>query len=244
MLYDFAQDVVLPKALHHFHEQLARELLERLRFLKKHFRHAFVSPTFPLLDELRAQMNLESCHVVHQPITYDLMIVWAHPLLPSSTANLSSLLKCLSDDGFFSVTFWGHETLKEIKLALIRAELELTGQAYQRIPSFLRLSEAVPIFKNKGFQDIVADRSLYHILYESLYQALRDLQEITIKADDNIPHLSRAQLEAAQKHWLALTAGHKTVSLDWSWISGWSPLAATKKSLAPGSASVSLRDVL
>lgn len=238
--------VVLPEALRHLDHQLGEELIERLHFVKKTFRNVLLTPNFPCREHLSGL--LEGAQIDHEPqhTSYDLIILWGVRWSSAHTSSwIASLQSALDPEGFFCVTGWGAETLQEIKTCMIRADLAGGGVAYQRFPAFAKLSDYAQALKQHGFKDIVADRTAYQIAYPRLCAVMDDLHAVQSYATLEAPRLSYTAVKELAKQWKQIDGNApKNVTLEWCWLSGWSPFAAQQKPLAPGSAQISLHDIL
>jgi SAM-dependent methyltransferase len=167
--------------------------------------------------------------------------------LPGALVQINRALK---PDGLFLGAMLGGETLKELREAWILAEDELSGGASPRVAPFADVRELGSLLQRAGFALPVADNDVIEVSYAS---PLALMQELKAMAASN-PLLERRRtpvsrgllLRAAEIYHdrFALPNGRVPATFEIVTLTGWAPHESQQKPLRPGSAEVSLADVL
>ncbi len=167
--------------------------------------------------------------------------------LPGTLVQINRALK---PDGLFLGALLGGETLKELREAWILAEDELLGGASPRVAPFADVRELGGLLQRAGFALPVADNDVIEVTYSS---PLALMQELKAMAASN-PLVERRRtpvtrgllLRAAEIYHerFALANGRIPATFEIVTLTGWAPHESQQKPLQPGSATVSLTDVL
>ncbi len=167
--------------------------------------------------------------------------------LPGALIQIGRALK---PDGLFLGALLGGETLKELREAWILAEDELLGGASPRVAPFADVRELGGLLQRAGFALPVADNDVIEVTYAS---PLALMQEIKAMAASNplterrrTPVTRGLLLRAAQiyQERFGLPGGRVPATFEIVTLTGWAPDESQQKPLRPGSAQVSLKDVL
>jgi SAM-dependent methyltransferase len=167
--------------------------------------------------------------------------------LPGALVQINRALK---PDGLFLAALFGGETLKELREAWILAEDELTGGTSPRVAPFADVRELGGLLQRAGFALPVADNDVIEVTYSS---PLALMQELKAMAASNplvdrrrVPVTRRLLLRAAEIYQdrFALPGGRIPATFEIVTLTGWVPHESQQKPLQPGSADVSLADVL
>ncbi|MET0432135.1 MAG: methyltransferase domain-containing protein [Hyphomicrobium sp.] len=167
--------------------------------------------------------------------------------LPGALVQINRALK---PDGLFLAALFGGETLKELREAWILAEDELIGGTSPRVAPFADVRELGGLLQRAGFALPVADNDVIEVTYSS---PLALMQELKAMAASNplvdrrrVPVTRRLLLRAAQiyQERFALPGGRIPATFEIVTLTGWVPHESQQKPLQPGSAKVSLADVL
>lgn len=156
----------------------------------------------------------------------------------------------LAPDGLFLAAALGGDTLIELRQAFLAADAEVCGGAFARVAPTIPLAEAGPLLQRTGFALPVADVETRIVRYASplaLFEELRLLGASNPLADRPQRLATPKLLAAASEAYRRIAAdpdGRVRATLEIVWFSGWSPHESQQKPLAPGSARVSLADVL
>ena len=156
----------------------------------------------------------------------------------------------LRGDGLFIAAAIGGDSLTELREAFLSADAEIGGGAFLRVAPFIPLSEAAGLLQRAGLALPVSDVETHTVRYESPLSLMRELKALGASnplADR--PHrlttlkLIQGASEAYGK--LAMDSdGRVRATLEIIWMSGWAPHESQQKPLKPGSAQISLTQVL
>jgi SAM-dependent methyltransferase len=167
--------------------------------------------------------------------------------LPGALAQIRRVLK---PDGLFIGALFGGETLKELRVAFAAAEAETLGGASPRVAPFADVRDLGGLLQRAGFALSVADVERSVVRYRDLSRLFADLRmlgETNALAGRRSELLSRRTLSAVVREYQARFAdsdGRFTATFDVVFLTGWAPHESQQKPLRPGSARVSLADVL
>jgi len=167
--------------------------------------------------------------------------------VPGALMQIASTLK---PDGLFLAAFPGGETLTELRQALAMAEAGLTGGASPRVAPMIDVREAGALMQRAGFALPVADTDRLTVRYDTLFDLIRDLREMglgnSLLARNATPPPRALFLEAAARYAenFSDADGRIRATFEIVSLSGWKPHASQPRPLRPGSARVSLADVL
>jgi len=170
------------------------------------------------------------------------------------TNDLPGLLyqfrRALKPDGLLLAAMAGGETLKELRECLLVAETELTGGAAPRVAPFTDVRDAGALLQRAGFALPVADVEVVTVRYSHLFALMADLRAMgatnALVDRSRKPVSRRLFLRAAEIYAerFADSDGRIRATFAIVWLSGWAPDASQPKPLKPGSAQVSLTQVL
>jgi SAM-dependent methyltransferase len=159
---------------------------------------------------------------------------------------LIQLRMALRPDGLFLASMPVLGTLDSLRSALTEAEAALTGGASPRISPFPDLRDCAALLQRAGFALPVADAEDITLAYADAATLLADLRaagetNAVALRDKRVPH--RALFPAALAA-LPMEGGRVTARLRLAFMTGWAPAASQPRPLKPGSAQVSLADIL
>lgn len=163
---------------------------------------------------------------------------------------LIQIRRALRPDGLFIGALPGAGTLDELRQSLLAAEIELTGGATPRVAPFLDVRDAGGLLQRAGFTLPVADVEHVTVRYPSLFELIADLRAM---GTTNV--LAERSRKPARETLFVRTAqiyaerfsdpdGRIRATFSIVWLSGWAAHESQQKPLKPGSAQVSLKDVL
>jgi SAM-dependent methyltransferase len=181
------------------------------------------------------------------PASFDLVVanLSLHAIndLPGALIQLRHALK---PDGLFLASLPVLGTLDRLRAALTEAEAELSSGASPRVAPFPDLRDGAALLQRAGFALPVADAEEIELRYATPFNLLRDLQaagesNAIIARSRHVPPRALFPMAVA-----ATTAEDGTLSarLRLAMLTGWAPSANQPKPLKPGSAQVSLAQVL
>lgn len=186
-----------------------------------------------------------------QPSSFDLAVsLLAMQSVNDLTGFLIQSRLCLKPDGLFLGCLFGAGTLQELRAVLLEAEAELYGGASPRIAPFADVRDMGGLLQRAGFALPVADHETHTVRYQNMFALIKDLRAMGIA--NSLHARSRKPLS---KHFWAKAAeiyaskfadpdGRIRATFSIIWLSGWAPSATQPKALKPGSAKISLKDVL
>ncbi|MCZ8547473.1 methyltransferase domain-containing protein [Mesorhizobium qingshengii] len=163
---------------------------------------------------------------------------------------LIQIRRALRPDGLFLGAFAGAGTLGELRESLLAAETELHGGASPRVTPFTDVRDAGAVLQRAGLALPVADVETVTVRYASLFSLMADLRamgETSALADrSRRPGARRLFARAAEIYAERFSDpdGRVRASFSIVWMSGWAPDASQQKPLKPGSAKVSLKQIL
>ncbi len=190
--------------------------------------------TFPVADE--------SVGLVISPLSMH--------LVNDLPGLLLQIRRSLHPDGLFLAALPGSGTLSELRDCLLQAETELTGGASPRVIPFADVRDCGALLQRAGFSLPVADCETYTVRYDTMFDLMKDLRSmgmgnpLTARSRRPVPRqlFLRAAQIYADEH--ADADGRIRASFRILYLSGWAPHENQQQPLAPGSAKVSLHDVL
>lgn len=163
---------------------------------------------------------------------------------------LIQIRRALRPDGLFLGAFAGAGTLGELRESLLAAETELHGGASPRVTPFTDVRDAGALLQRAGLALPVADVETVTVRYASLFGLMADLRamgETSALTDrSRRPGARRLFARAAEIYAERFSDpdGRVRASFSIVWMSGWAPDASQQKPLKPGSAKVSLKQIL
>ncbi len=195
-----------------------------------------------VLDEEILPVAAGSLDLVLSCLTFH----WVNDL-PGALLQLNHALR---PDGLLLAAFFGGDTLKELRAALLEAELERHGGASPRISPFTDLRDAAGLLQRAGFALPVADLDRIEVTYASAAKLISDLHAMgeanALTRRPRAP-LGRGTLVRAMEIYhdrFARPDGKVKASFEVIFLTGWAPAADQPKPLAPGSARHRLADAL
>jgi NADH dehydrogenase [ubiquinone] 1 alpha subcomplex assembly factor 5 len=236
------------------YDDFGAELIDRLKDIKRNFQNILnLSPhplTFPedigLISELKPpfleDLKLEENHF--DLIISNLAFHWVEDMV----GLMVQIRKALKPDGLFLASFFGGESLHELRTSLMEAELQLTGGASLRTAPMTRIQDAPKVLGRGGFALPVVDTEQCTITYSSMSAIVEDLRGMgeTLKIQENSPG-SRELFKLAEEIYFKKYATEENrlpVTVDVITLTGWAPCPTQGKALERGSASYSLESAL
>lgn len=185
------------------------------------------------------------------PSSYDLAVsLLAMQSVNDLTGFLIQSRLCLKPDGLFLGCLFGTGTLHELRTVLLETEAELYGGASPRVAPLADVRDMGGLLQRAGFALPVADHETHTVRYANMFALLKDLRAMgitnSLQARSRNP-LSKAFWAKAAEIYAAKFAdadGRICATFSIIWLSGWAPSEFQPKPLKPGSATVSLKDVL
>jgi SAM-dependent methyltransferase len=248
----------------------AEDLSDRLAGIRRDFPRALdlATPTTHFAEVLAARPNARAVRaapfaragadiVVDEellpfaPESFDLIVSglalqWVNDL-PGLFAQAR---RCLAPDGLFVAAMAGGITLAELRAALMQAEDEICGGASPRISPFVEVRDLGGLMQRAGFALPVTDRDAITLRYDSMFALCDDFRRMgaanALRSRSRKPLSRTVFLRAAQIYAERFSDpdGRVRASFEIVWLSGWAPHESQQKPLKPGTAQVSLAEVL
>lgn len=236
------------------HEAVANELQERLIEVNKTFQSIAIVTGFPdfwaekypdatiIPDD--ETLNLEPG--AHDLILHTLCLHWAN----DPVGQLVQSRHALKPDGLLLCTFFGGQTLHELRSALAEAEVAVTGGLSPRIAPMGEIRDLGGLLQRAGFALPVADSSPLTASYANAFHLMHDLRKM---GENNALHdrVKRATTRNLLTEAACIYAanfrndeGRVDATFEIITLTGWAPSADQPQALRPGSATTRLADAL
>lgn len=176
----------------------------------------------------------------------NLSLHWVNDL-PGALAQIRRAVK---PDGLLLATLFGGETLRELRTALLEAEIETTGGVAPRISPFTDVRDAGNLLTRAGFALPVVDADVITVTYADMFKLMADLRAMgetnAVIERRKIPTRRDTFLRAAEiyRNLFADERGRLKATFQIITMTAWAPHASQQKPLRPGSATMRLADAL
>ncbi len=165
---------------------------------------------------------------------------------------LAQIQKLLEPDGLFIGVLLGGATLAELRQVMLAAEAEVTDGASPRVMPFVDVRDAGGLLQRAGFALPVTDAEALTVTYRSALDLMRELKAMgatnVLHERSRVPVTRGLLLRAAEIYSERFPAndgdGRVAATFELVTLTGWSPDPSQQKPLRPGSAQVSLAEVL
>uniref|UniRef100_A0A336LU23 Arginine-hydroxylase NDUFAF5, mitochondrial n=1 Tax=Culicoides sonorensis TaxID=179676 RepID=A0A336LU23_CULSO len=158
-----------------------------------------------------------------------------------------SINNSLCPDGVFMASFFGGETLFELRSSLQLAETERLGGLSPHISPFIQIRDVGALLNRAGFTMLTIDTDEITVGYPTMFELLWDLKGMgENNAAFNRPlHLSRDVLMAAASIYKDMYSTDQGVQATFQiiYLVGWKPHESQPKPMERGSANASLKDL-
>ncbi len=167
--------------------------------------------------------------------------------LPGTLIQIHRLLK---PDGLFLACLFGNETLTELRQVMMQAESEIEGGVSPRVAPFTEIRDAGALLQRAGFALPVVDSDPVTVRYSTMFHLMRDLRAMGLTnamTERSCKPLRRETLQRAADLYAEQFSdadGRIRATFDLLWLAGWAPHESQQKPLQPGTASMSLADML
>ncbi len=156
----------------------------------------------------------------------------------------------LKGDGLFLAAAIGGDSLTELREAFLSADAEIGGGAFLRVAPFIPLNEAAGLLQRAGLALPVSDVETHVVRYGTPLALMREIKALGASnplADRPHRLMTKRLMAAASSAYERIAQdedGRVRATLEIIWMSGWAPHESQQKPLKPGSAEVSLAQVL
>ena len=182
---------------------------------------------------------------------YDLIVsIFDLQVVNDVVGFLARIRHHLAPDGLFIAAAIGGDSLYELRHAFLTADAARSGGAFARVAPFIPLADAGGLLQRAGLALPVTDIETHTVRYANpfaLMQEIRALGASNPLADRPGKLMTPGLLAAAAQVYadeFSDPDGRIRATLEIIWMSGWAPDESQQKPLMPGSAQVSLKDVL
>ena len=200
-------------------------------------------------DGPSVQANLDT--LPFAPQSLDLVVSGlALHLVNDLPGTLAQLQRALKPDGLFLAALLGGETLKELREAWLVAEDEICGGASPRVAPFADVRDLGSLLQRAGFALPVADSDMVRVTYATPLALMREIKAMgmsnMLAARRRVPVTRSllARASAVYSERFGLPDGRIPATFEIITLTAWTPHESQQKPLKPGSAQVSLKDVL
>lgn len=236
------------------HEEARAEIEERLSEVNRTFTDIaivtghpeFWAAAFPGAHVVADTPELDLAPGGHDLVIHALALHWAD----DPVGQLVQCRRALRPDGLFLGVSFAGTSLSELRTCLAEAEIAITGGLSPRVVPMADLRDMGGLLGRAGFALPVADQSHHTIIHRDLAHLVADLRamgETNALADRHRAQPPRALFDRAARifadRFPAPSGGIQT-SVDLVYLTGWAPDASQPQPLRPGSAQISLADVL
>ncbi len=156
-------------------------------------------------------------------ITSCLNLHWVNDI-PGCLRDLHTILK---PGGLLIASMFGGESLKELRQAILAAEMRASGGASPRISPFTLVKDAGRLLHHAGFALPVADSDTITVLYpdaRALMHDLRAMGETNALLQRNKSFPRRTTMQAITEHYQAMfgnAEGHIPATFEIITLTGW-----------------------
>lgn len=255
-------------------QDVAGKLMERLEVVKKEFPLVLdLGGHGVMAEKLKGRAGTET--VVSSDISMPmaaqapLPVVADEEFLPFKTASLDAVISnlalhwvndlpgaliqirnALKPDGMFLAALLGGESLRELRDALMTAELAVAGGASPRVSPFIDMRDMGSLLQRAGFALPVVDSDIITVDYPNALKLMHDLRGMgasnAVHSRLMKPTRSAVIMEAARLYQekYANDEGRIPATFQIVYAIGWAPHASQQQPLRPGTAKVKLADAL
>lgn len=159
---------------------------------------------------------------------------------------LMSIKNALKPDGLFMCSFFGGESLKELRASILDAEVEVTGGASQHIHPMIDHYQFAGLLQSVGFALPVVDFDRVIVEYsdlENLYVDLRNMGESNALLNRN-SNINKIKQSVENKYKNKFYNNGYVATFDIVHGIGWAPHKSQQQPAKRGSGQVSLTEIL
>jgi len=243
-----------------FIERTISDAQERLLDVNRNFGKALILGEASVGEALIAKLpkqkiaHIEVCETLETlppendfDLVLSLLRLQSENDLPGAIIQLRQKLK---PDGLFIAAMFGGDTLTELRQVFYKTDEELLGGLAPHIFPMASYTQAGGLLSRAGLNQPVVDTDRFTVSYgkiETLISDLRDLGETNILKARSKAVLTKNYWQQLKENYQRLFSredGKLNSSFETLWLTGWVPHDSQQKPLKPGSANISLGDVL
>lgn len=185
------------------------------------------------------------------PGDFDLVVSLLHlQAVNDVPGHMARLRARLRPDGLLLVALIGGESLSELREAFLAADMAISGGASARVAPMVQVRDGGALLQRAGFALPVADVETHRVRYANAFALMSELKTLGAAnplMDRPRRFATRTVIAKAAESYHERAAdpdGRVRATLEIIWLAGWVPHESQQKPLRPGSAKVSLGDVL
>lgn len=182
---------------------------------------------------------------------YDLIVsIFDLQIVNDVPGFLARIRAQLAPDGLLLAALVGGDSLIELRQAFLAADAQVSGGACGRVAPFVPLADAGSLLMRARFALPVSDVETHVVRYPTPLHLMRELKQLGASnplAERPGRMATRGLLAAASEAYSEVAGdadGRVRATLEIVWLSGWAPHESQQKPLRPGSAKVSMAQVL
>lgn len=182
---------------------------------------------------------------------FDLVVSLLHlQAVNDVPGHMARLRARLRPDGLLLVAMIGGESFSELREAFLAADSLVSGGASARVAPMAQVRDAGALLQRAGFALPVADVETHTVRYANAFALMAELKALGAAnplADRPRRFATRTLLAAAATAYQEAAGdadGRVRATLEVIWLAGWVPHESQQKPLRPGSAKISLGDLL
>tara|TARA_Y100000766_G_C18703626_1_gene505461 strand:- start:12 stop:815 length:804 start_codon:yes stop_codon:yes gene_type:complete len=179
---------------------------------------------------------------------YDLIISNFFLFLADRFDNiLKKILLSLAPNGFFLATLPSKENFNELKLAMLKTDMDVYGGAFNRFNNFIELTNIIDLLKKNNFKIPLVNLENINLEYKKFEKLLHDIRSMNLsyyKNDKKQIFEKKLYFKKLEKNFNKNPNNNFAVSTNFYIISGWKEHKSQQKPLRPGEAKNKLKDFL
>ena len=236
------------------HRAALAEVKDRLEMVNRRFTKPAIVTGFPqiwaeFLPNARIVADeevLELAPGTHDLVVHAMALHWAN----DPVGSVIQCTRALVPDGFFLGASFGGETLAGLRAALSEAESRVSGGVSPRVLPMAEIRDMGALLQRAGLALPVADSTKQQVSYTDMFALMRDLRDMgegNAMAERLRQPTARGVFDLAGEIYARnnpAADGRVLAHFEMIFLSGWAPHESQQKPLRPGSAQISLVDVL
>jgi len=214
--------------------------------LKKFIDKKYINNSVMLYDFKKNDFDLDEWK--YETKKYDLIISNFFLFLSDKFDNLlNKILFSLAPNGFFLATLPAKENFNELKLSMIKTDIDLYGGAFNRFNNYMELPKVIDSLKKNNFKIPVVNLETINLEYKAFEKLLHDIRSMNLSyynKDKKQIFEKKLYFKKLENNFKKNSNNNFTISTNFYIISGWKDHKSQQKPLKPGEAKNNLKDFL
>tara|TARA_X000000368_G_scaffold3592_1_gene2741 strand:- start:349 stop:1152 length:804 start_codon:yes stop_codon:yes gene_type:complete len=214
--------------------------------LREFICNKYINSSITLYDFKKNDFDLDKWE--SEDKKYDLIISNFFLFLTNSYDNiLKKILLSLTSNGFFIATLPSKENFNELRLAMLKTDMDVYGGAFNRFNRFIELQNIIDLLKKNNFKIPLINLENINLEYKKFEKLLYDIRSMNLSYYNN----DKKQVFEKKSYFKKLENNFKknlnnnfAISTNFYIISGWKEHKSQQKPLRPGEAKNKLKDFL